>query len=324
MKKGKKSYVAAAMVLALALLFAGCGSTGLDNGSGSGGSSQGDSKVEEKKPGDLTIGFSVSTTNNPYFVTMKNAIQALADKEGATLKVSDAQNDSATQSNDIQNFISQKVDAIIINPVDSDAIVTSVQACNSANIPVICVDRGANGGTVLSTVAADNVKAGEMAAEFIVKEKGEQAKVLELQGTAGASATIDRGQGFENVAKDKLDVLASQSANFDRATGLNVTQNMLQAHNDVQAIFGQNDEMALGAVQAAQAAGLKDVLIIGIDGEADALAAIKGGTMTATVAQQPDKMGELALQAVFDHFAGKTVDEKIDSPINLITKDDVK
>lgn len=162
-----------------------------------------------------------------------------------------------------------------------------------------------------------------MAAEFIVKELGEKAKAFELSGVPGASATVDRGNGFNKVAKEKLDILSSQSANFDRAKALNTAQNMIQGHKDVQVIFAQNDEMALGAAQAVKSANLKNVVIVGIDGQPDAHEAIKKGDLTATIAQQPAKMGEIAIQAAIDHYQGKKVAAKTVSPIYLVTKDKV-
>ncbi|MFC4652093.1 substrate-binding domain-containing protein [Lactococcus nasutitermitis] len=312
-----KKIILTAVATAALVTLAACGGTGLSNGSGN------NSSTSHKKPSELKIGVSISTTNNPYFVSMDNAITKMAKKDGAKVTISDAQNDSATQLNDVQNFVSQNVDAILINPVDSDAVVPAIKAANNAHIPVICMDRGANGGTVLATVASDNVKAGKMAAEAVEKYVGKDAKVLELSGTPGASSTIDRGNGFNSEAKSLgLSILSSQSANFDRTTALNTTQNMLQSHKDVQAIFAQNDEMALGAAKAVQSAGLK-VAIFGIDGEDETHTAIKDGTVTATVAQQPAKIGQMALQATFDHFDGKKVDKTINSPIYLITKDNV-
>ncbi|MEY8536925.1 substrate-binding domain-containing protein [Lactococcus muris] len=317
MKMFKK--VLTGTILAGAILtLAACGQTGLGNEGG--GNNGGTTK---KAADELNIGVSISTTNNPYFVAMDKGIKDAAEKAGTEINVSDAQNDAAKQTNDVQNFISQNVDAILINPVDSDAIVPAIEAANNANIPVILMDRGASGGEVLTTVASDNVEAGKMAAEFIAKEAGKNAKTLQLSGTPGASSTIDRGKGFDNAAKDTLDVLSSQSANFDRATALNTTQNMLQANKDVQAIFAQNDEMALGAAQAVKAAGLSDVIIVGIDGQPDAQEAIKEGRLTATVAQQPAKMGEIALQAAIDHFEGKDVEKTTVSPIFLVTKENV-
>lgn len=307
-----------ALFLSMLLLLGACGKTGLGNSSAS--SSK---EVTKKAAKDLKLGVSISTTNNPYFVAMKDGLDKFAGKKKVSLKVADAQDDAARQADDIQNFISQNVDAILINPVDSKAVVSSIKAANSANIPVILIDRGSEGGDVLTTVASDNVEAGKMAAEFVVKELGEKAKAFELSGVPGASATVDRGKGFNKIAKTKLDILSSQSANFDRAKALNTAQNMIQGHKDVQVIFAQNDEMALGAAQAVKSAGLKDILIVGIDGQPDAHDAIKNGDITATIAQQPAKMGEIAIQAAIDHYQGKKVKKTTVSPIYLVTKETV-
>ncbi|MCK1168192.1 substrate-binding domain-containing protein [Streptococcus uberis] len=307
-----------ALFLSMVLLLGACGKTGLGNSSAS--SSK---EVTKKAAKDLKLGVSISTTNNPYFVAMKDGLDKFAGEKKVSLKVADAQDDAARQADDIQNFISQNVDAILINPVDSKAVVSSIKAANSANIPVILIDRGSEGGDVLTTVASDNVEAGKMAAEFVVKELGEKAKAFELSGVPGASATVDRGKGFNKIAKAKLDILSSQSANFDRAKALNTAQNMIQGHKDVQVIFAQNDEMALGAAQAVKSAGLKDILIVGIDGQPDAHDAIKNGDITATIAQQPAKMGEIAIQAAIDHYQGKKVKKTTVSPIYLVTKETV-
>lgn len=307
-----------ALFLSMVLLLGACGKTGLGNSSAS--SSK---EVTKKAAKDLKLGVSISTTNNPYFVAMKDGLDKFAGEKKVSLKVADAQDDAARQADDIQNFISQNVDAILINPVDSKAVVSSIKAANSANIPVILIDRGSEGGDVLTTVASDNVEAGKMAAEFVVKELGEKAKAFELSGVPGASATVDRGKGFNKIAKTKLDILSSQSANFDRAKALNTAQNMIQGHKDVQVIFAQNDEMALGAAQAVKSAGLKDILIVGIDGQPDAHDAIKNGDITATIAQQPAKMGEIAIQAAIDYYQGKKVKKTTVSPIYLVTKETV-
>ncbi len=317
MKFGKKLGILA-LGLTLILTLGACGKTGLGNSSG-----QASKEVTKKEAKDLKLGVSLSTTNNPYFVAMKEGIDKFASQESVTVKVTDAQDDAARQADDVQNFISQNVDAILINPVDSKAIVTAIKAANTANIPVILIDRGSEGGEVLTTVASDNVEAGKMAADYIVKELGEKAKAFELSGVPGASATVDRGKGFNAIAKSKLNVLSSQSANFDRAKALNTAQNMIQGNKDVQVIFAQNDEMALGAAQAVKSAGLQNVLIVGIDGQPDAHDAIKKGDISATVAQQPAKMGEIAIQAAIDHYQGKKVEKITVSPIHLVTKDNV-
>ncbi len=162
---------------------------------------------------------------------------------------------------------------LLINPVDSAAIVPAVEAANNANIPVIAIDRSSDGGTLLTTVASNNEEGGKMAAEFILEQLGENAKVVELEGVPGASATRERGKGFDDYAKDKLDVVEKQSANFNRAEGLTVMENILQANNDIQGVFAQNDEMALGAAEAM--GNREGVVIVGFDGTEDGLKAIE-------------------------------------------------
>ena len=296
------------------LTLVGCNAASLDNGSQSSESNNG------KKPDELVVGVSISTLNNPFFVSVKDGIKELADENKTKTIVSDAQNDSSKQSNDVDDLIQQDVDVLLINPVDSSAIQPAVEAANQANIPVIALDRSSDGGEVLTLVASDNVIGGEMAANYIVEQLGEKAKVVQLEGIPGASATRERGEGFDNIAKDKLEVVDSQAADFDRAKGLTVMENMLQSNADIKAVFAQNDEMALGALEALKAAGKKDVLVIGFDGNDDALKSVKAGELSGTIAQQPTEMGKLALQAAYDYFAGKEVKDKIDSPLELVLK----
>jgi ribose transport system substrate-binding protein len=158
-----------------------------------------------------------------------------------------------------------------------------------------------------------------MAGNFIVKELGEKAKVAELEGVPGASATRERGKGFHNIADQKLNVVEQQSADFDRTKGLTVMENLLQANPDIQAVFAHNDEMALGAIEAINSSG-KNIMVIGFDGNDDALKAIKAGKMEATVAQQPELIGKLAVDAGRDVVQGKKVAKKIPAPLKLVTK----
>ncbi|GGA46285.1 ribose ABC transporter substrate-binding protein RbsB [Paenibacillus physcomitrellae] len=279
--------------------------------------------AKPKTGGDLTqmkIGLSISTQDNPFFVSLKDGVVAEAKKQGIETIVVDAQNDSAKQTNDVEDLIQKGVSALLINPTDSAAISTEVENANNLGIPVITIDRSADKGDVKAFVASDNVKGGKMAAEYLAQLVGKGAKVVELQGVAGASATRERGQGFHEVADTELNVVASQAADFDRTKGLNVMENLLQAHPDVQAVFAQNDEMALGAIEAIRSSG-KDIPVIGFDGSDDALKAIKDGKLTATVAQQPELIGQMAVQAARDVLQGKTVEKSIPAPLKLVTKE---
>lgn len=318
MKKSLKHVLGTIAVAALAVItLSACGNTGLDSGKSS------DAKVTKKAPKDLKVGVSLSTLSNPFFVSVKKGVTELADKKGTNVQVADAQNDTAKQNNDVEDLIQKKVDVLIINPVDSSAISSAVKDANDAGIPVITVDRSADSGDVLSLVASNSTKGGQMAADFLIKKLGKNASIAELQGTPGASATRERGKGFDATAKGQLNIVTKQTAGFDRAKGLSVTENILQGHGDIKGIFSQNDEMALGAVQAAKAAK-KNLVIVGFDGEDDGLKAVKAGDMAATVAQKPEEMGKLALQAAFDHFAGKKVKANIESPLELVTTDSLK
>lgn len=269
---------------------------------------------------DMKIGLSVSTLNNPFFVSLKDGVVNEAKKLGIETIVVDAQNDSAKQSNDVDDLMQKGVNVLLINPTDSAAISTVVQSANSLGIPVITLDRSADQGKVEALVASDNAKGGKMAAEYIVDMLGKGAKVVELEGVAGASATRERGKGFHEVADSELNVIAKQTADFDRVKGLNVMENLLQANPDVQAVFAHNDEMALGAIEAIRSSG-KNIPVIGFDGNEDALKSIQAGQMTATVAQQPELIGQLAAQAAYDVLQGKKVETSIPAPLKLVTKE---
>ncbi|AEP88525.1 MULTISPECIES: ribose ABC transporter substrate-binding protein RbsB [Bacillus] len=268
---------------------------------------------------EFTIGLSVSTLNNPFFVSLKKGIEKEAKKRGMKVIIVDAQNDSSKQTSDVEDLIQQGVDALLINPTDSSAISTAVESANTVGVPVVTIDRSAEQGKVETLVASDNVKGGEMAAEFIADKLGKGAKVAELEGVPGASATRERGSGFHNIADQELEVVTKQSADFDRTKGLTVMENLLQGHPDIQAVFAHNDEMALGALEAINSSG-KDILVIGFDGNKDALASIKDGKLSATVAQQPELIGKLATEAADDILHGKKVKKTISAPLKLETK----
>ncbi len=295
-----------AMTIALA---AGCG-----GGGGQGGGTDSGPK----------LALSVSTLSNPFFVTLRDGAQQAADDAGATLQVSDAQNDASKQQNDIQNFVTQQFDAILVNPVDSEAVGPAIQAANQANIPVLALDRGASGGEIVTLISSDNVQGGKMAGEELIELVG-SGNVAQLEGIPGTSAARDRGKGFQQAIDGQSDVelVASQPAGFDRNQGLNVTQNLLQANPNVKGIFAQNDEMALGAVQALGERAGSEVKIVGFDAVDDALQAIQDGKMNATVAQQPDRIGQLGVDNAIKVVNGESIEENIPVEVKLVTQDNV-
>ena len=276
----------------------------------------GEENVREGSSGNV-IGFSVSTLNNPFFVTLTEGARKAATENNVELVVVDAGDDAAKQTSDIEDLVSRNVGVLIVNPVDSDAVAPAVKSAMSQGIKVIAVDRGVNGVDVDCQIASDNVAGARMATEYLMELVGEGAKVAELQGVPGASATIDRGAGFHQVADQSLQVAASQTANFNRAEGMTVMENILQSDGTIKGVFAHNDEMALGAVEAVAASG-KDIKIVGFDATDDAQKAVKDGKMAATVAQKPNKMGETAIGTAVKIMAGETVEKSIPVEVELI------
>lgn len=272
----------------------------------------------EQKTNDKKVGMVLSTLNNPFFVSMKEGAEKKAKEMGYELVVLDSQNDAIKERSNVEDLIQQGVSVLMINPTDSDAVKNSIQVANDNNVPVITLDRQANGAEVVSHISSDNVEGGNMAAEYMLENLKDKdvIKVVELQGVPGASATRDRGKGFNDVisGKSNVKVVSSQSAEFDRQKGLSVMENIIQATPDFDVVFAHNDEMALGAVKALKAAN-KDVMVIGFDGNADAEEAIKNGDMTATIAQQPVLMGEIAIQQASKILKGESVEKQV--PVDL-------
>ncbi|MEU3414423.1 substrate-binding domain-containing protein [Streptomyces sp. NPDC006658] len=271
------------------------------------------------------LGLSLSTLNNPFFVQIRSGAQAEARKLGVDLTVTDAQNDASQQANQLQNFTSTSLDGIIVNPVDSDAASNSVKAAGKADIPVVAVDRGVNRASVATLVASDNVAGGELAAKTVAEKLGGRGKIVILQGQAGTSAARERAAGFAKGLKayPGIRVLAQQPADFDRTKGLDVMSNLLQAHPDVQGVIAANDEMALGAIKALGSKAGRSVQVVGFDGTPDGLTAVKGGTLYASVAQQPSQLGRIAVDNALKAVRGEKVEPTVKVPVKVVTKDNV-
>lgn len=270
--------------------------------------------------GQVTVGLAVSTLNNPFFVSLRKGAEDEAQKDGIKLITVDAQDDPAKQQASVEDLIQKKVSVILINPTDSAAVANVVKEATGKGIKVVSLDRSVNGAEVSAHIASDNVAGGKMAGEYLLQKLGGKGRIVELEGIAGSSAARERGEGFHKVVDGKADVklLAKQPADFDRAKGLSVMENIIQGNKDIQGVFAHNDEMALGALKAIQAAGLKNVVVVGFDATADAVAAVKAGTLAATVQQQPELIGQYGIQTAKKLAAGQSVDKFIPVPLNLI------
>ncbi|MFF2506054.1 substrate-binding domain-containing protein [Streptomyces sp. NPDC058067] len=271
------------------------------------------------------LGLSVSTLNNPFFVQMKAGAQAEAKREGVQLTVTDAQNDASQQANQLQNFTSEGMSSVIVNPVDSDAVGPAVRGANKADIPVVAADRGVNKARTATLVASDNIAGGRQAAKTLADKLGGSGRIVILQGTAGTSASRERGQGFAEGIKayPGIKVVAKQPADFDRTKGLDVMTNMLQANAGVDGVFAENDEMALGAIKALGAKAGKSVAVVGFDGTPDGLKAVEAGTLYASVAQQPKELGRIAVQNAVLAAKDKKVAQMVKVPVKVVTSKNV-
>ncbi|MFW3463600.1 substrate-binding domain-containing protein [Streptomyces sp. 058-1L] len=275
--------------------------------------------------GTTKVGMSLSTLNNPFFVQMKDGAQAEAKKAGIDLTVTDAQNDASQQANQLQNFTSSGVSSIIVNPVDSDAVGPGVRSANKADIPVIAADRGVNKADTATLVASDNVAGGKLAADALADKLGGKGSIVILQGTAGTSASRERGAGFAEGLKAYPDikVVAKQPADFDRTKGLDVMTNLVQSHPGITGVFAENDEMALGAVKALGSKAGTSVSVVGFDGTPDGLKAVGAGTLYASVAQQPRELGRIAVQNAVKAAKGDTVEKTVKVPVKVVTRENV-
>ena len=310
MMRSISALVAGAMVLI------GCSKQGPDVGPGNGAPSTGAAS------GAVTVGLSVSTMDNPFFVALRDGAQAEAKAVGINLITVDAQNDAAKQIAGIEDLIQKKVPVILLNPTDSDAVANVVKEANASGVKVISLDRAVNGAEVSAHIASDNVAGGKMAGEFMLKTLGGKGNLVELEGIPGSSAARERGEGFDSVIEGKpgVKLIAKQPADFDRAKGLSVMENILQGNKNLQGVFAQNDEMALGAERALEESGLKNVPVVGFDATPDAVAAVKAGKLAATVQQKPDLIGKMGVDTAKLLVEGRPVDRNIPVPLALVTQ----
>lgn len=269
------------------------------------------------------IGFSVSTQNNPFFVTLVEGAKSEAEKLGIKMLVVDANDDTVKQTGDMEDMIAKNVKVLIVNPVDSSSVAYAVTQAKAAGIKVVSVDRSVIGEEVDCEISSDNEEGARKAGEYLLEMVGEGAKIAELQGILGASATIARGKGFHEAVDGKAEVVASLCANFNRVEGMSVSENLFQSHPDIKGIFAHNDEMALGAITAMNAAG-KKIAVIGFDATDDALKEIDEGDLSATVAQLPKNMGKIAVQSAVKLMKNEKIEKEIPVDVSLIKKMNLK
>ncbi len=306
-----KKLVALVLVGIIGLTMVGCGE-------------KAENKTESKQ---YKVGLSMNTQTNPFFVTVVEGCKKAAEEKGLEIFVTDAQDDPATQMKDIENLITKQVDVMIIDPCDSDAIVAAVEACNNAKIPVFTMDRESNGGEVVAHIGYDAIKSGKLAGEFLAEALDHKGNVVELQGIMGTNVAQNRSEGFNSIMKEnpEIKIVACQTANFDRAQGMAVMENILQANEKIDGLYAANDEMLLGALEAIQAAGRQDEIItIGCDALDETLAGIKEGKINATIAEPPFFLGKAMVNTAYDYLNGKEVEKRVILDNQLVDKNNVE
>lgn len=267
----------------------------------------------------------ISTLNNPFFVDVRDGAQEEATKAGIELTVVDAQNDSATQANQLATAATDGSVGVIVNAVDSDAASAALAPVVSAELPIIAVDRSVGDTKVASFVASDNVAGGEQAAKAMAEKLGGKGKIIILEGVPGASSTNERGEGFTKglAAFPDIEVVSSQPANYDRAKALDVATNLLQGNPEVAGVLAMNDEMALGAIQALGDKAGKSVSVVGFDGTEDGFTAVEKGTLLATIAQNPAELGRQSVQILAESLAGKDVEATVAVAVDTVNAENI-
>ncbi len=277
-----------------------------------------------------TVALVVKTLNNQFFIDMEAGAKAAADSLGVELIVQapDREIDVERQMQIVENLIQRKVQVLMLVPNGSREIVPAVVKANAAKIPVITVDTRvdaatlkADGGQVATFIGSDNEDGGRMAGAFLIERLHGAAKVAVLEGVPGHETADARLRGFRKALAGTagMQIVASQPANMERDQAFNVTQNILQAHPDITALFACNDVMALGALEAIQAAGKATVVsVVGFDAQDDARKAITERRMAATIAQNPREMGRIAVITAMKLIKGETVPAEQPVAISLV------
>ncbi|USK29772.1 ABC transporter substrate-binding protein [Metabacillus hrfriensis] len=315
MKKNVKTLFVLGLMALMALMSA-CSSAS---------ESSNDSTGQENSDDKLKIGLTVGTLANPFFVAMGKGAEEAGKELGAEVLVESAEYDLSKQTSQIENFITKKVDVILLNAVDTKGIAAAVQQAKDAGIPVIAVDTNAEGG-VNATVTSDNYQAGKLAGEYVVEQLNGKGNIVIIDGPP-VSAVTDRIQGFEDVIKESgIKVAAKQNGEGNREKALSVMESILQANpsGSIDAVFAINDPEAIGVEIASEQAGRKDeFFIVGVDGAPEAAEAMakEGSSIMATSAQSPSEMVKKAVEIGMKVKKGEDVEELIKVPVKLVTQD---
>ncbi|HZH61872.1 MAG TPA: sugar ABC transporter substrate-binding protein [Metabacillus sp.] len=311
--KNLKSFL---VFLSITILLVGCGpqTTGTSENS-----------EEKKDDGKIVIGVSMLNLSNEFIVQIKDGIEATAKELGVEVVITDAEKSADKQLQQVDSFIAQGVDAIIVNPVETEASSPAIEKAKAAGIPVINVN-GVTTAEPDAFVGSKDEESAEIAINFIADQLGGKGNIVMMHGHPGQAAEIKRTDGAVEALKNypDLKIIAEQTANWSREEALTLMDNWLLAHKGkIDAVFAQNDEMGMGALQALEKAGQNDIVLISIDAIADALQAVKDGRLDATVFQNSTDQGGGSVEAAVKLAKGETVEKEVFIPFELVTKENV-
>ena len=302
-------HIAAFLALvALAVLVVGCG------------------KKETAKAGKgPMVGVTLWRKGDPFYQNLESAMREEAEKEGVTLRVQSAEMDLHTQTGQVEDFIAQKVDAIVVCPVDSKSIAGAIRKANDAKIPVFTADIAAQGGDVVSHIASDNVEGGRLAGEYMVKLLGGKGKIVIVNHPIVTSVQ-DRVRGFkEAIVKSNIKIVDDQACEGLRDKAMAVMENLLQKHRDLDGVFAINDSAALGCLAAIRQAKRTDVAIVGYDGDPEARQEILAGSpLKADAVQFPREIGKVTVQTIAKYLKGEQVPKIVPIKVGIIDQESLK
>ena len=279
----------------------------------------------DKRTGPV-IGVSLLNLSNEFIVLLNQSMDAKARELGVRLIVNDAQRSAATQVQQAESFVAQRVDAIVLNPCEVDASSPAVEKATAAGIPVINVNSETRAAPT-AFVGSRDEDAGRIAMEYIAKRLNGHGNIVMMQGFMGQAAQIKRDQGAREVLARTpgIRLLADQTAEWDRAKGMSLMENWIEAYGDrIDAVFAQNDEMAMGALIALEQAKRKaKTIVVGVDAIADALQAVRDGRLDATVFQDARGQGGAAIETAMKIVRHQPYEKQVFIPFQLVTKENV-
>ncbi len=303
-------------LLVLAAALAGCGGESAEN-----------TAAEPDDKDKIVVGFSQCILDSPFYVSLMDAAKEEAAAQGVEFVYVDAQNDIEKQNKDIQDLITRGIDVLILNPVNPTGVNPSLQALKENNIPVLTVDRPTE-GEVVTFIGRDNKSMGQVAGKEAVNllggEGNAKGKIIEIQGAPGDMVMMARRDGFHEVVEKEagIEIVQGPYCNYVRSDAVKAFQDLLQAHPDVNLVYAHNDDMALGALQVLKQNGLEGkVKIVGIDGLMEAIQAIDNGVYDATVLNDPQLLGKIAVETALGVVNGEEFPEFIDAGTGLINKE---